>query len=55
MQALDKIAEIYCIVDDFCKDYSVEISKRRINDIGFFILPVYLEIRLLRLHRKRFK
>lgn len=30
MLTQDKITEIYCIVDDFCKDYSTEISKRQV-------------------------
>jgi hypothetical protein len=29
MLTQDKITEIYCIVDDFCKEYSAEISKRQ--------------------------
>jgi hypothetical protein len=26
----DKIIEIYCIADDFCKEFSKEIKKRQI-------------------------
>jgi hypothetical protein len=27
MLTLDKIIEIYCIIDDFCKEYAIEASK----------------------------
>jgi hypothetical protein len=30
MLTQDKITEIYCIADDFCKEYAKEISKRQI-------------------------
>lgn len=25
----DKITEIFCIIDDFCKEYDAEIEKRQ--------------------------
>ena len=28
MLTTDKITEIYCIADDFCKEYTKELSKR---------------------------
>jgi hypothetical protein len=28
---IDKITEIYCIADDFCREFSKEIQKRQIH------------------------
>lgn len=28
----DKITEIFCIIDDFCKEYDAEIEKTAISD-----------------------
>jgi hypothetical protein len=29
----DKITEIFCIIDDFCKEYATEISKSKFYQV----------------------
>ncbi len=36
MKFISKVAEIYCIADDFCKEYELELNKKggTLNRIG---------------------
>ncbi|MDR1454393.1 MAG: hypothetical protein LBJ01_01965 [Tannerella sp.] len=50
----DKITEIYCIADDFCKEFSEEIKKHQIlPDDGKRAIPVPFAIIGENLFKKR--
>lgn len=36
----DKITEIFCIIDDFCKEYDAEIEKMAISEPNGVRIPV---------------
>ena len=31
MKLVSKVTEIYCIADDFCKEYELELNKRALS------------------------
>ena len=32
MKLSSKVTEIYCIADDFCKEYELELNKKALSD-----------------------
>ena len=31
MKLISKVTEIYCIADDFCKEYELEVNKKALS------------------------
>ena len=34
MKLISKVTEIYCIADDFCKEYELELNKKALSRVN---------------------
>ena len=34
MKLISKVTEIYCIADDFCKEYELELNKKALRRVN---------------------
>ena len=34
MKLINKVTEIYCIADDFCKEYELELNKKALRRVN---------------------
>ena len=42
MKLVSKVTEIYCITDDFCKEYELELNKKHFH----FQIPLQTPLKL---------